>query len=122
MGNNLVSVKSVFCCAAWCWLGLGASAVVAQPRPPTTVAVDTVTELNASPRTWVPGTVLSHTDAKLGSEVGGLITWVADVGTKLEAGETVAKFNAQLLKLALDESEAAVRALEQRLVFLRQEA
>ncbi len=117
-----VVLTTALAVAASTLLLIQTTASAASAPPAAKVVTDAVTELETAPLTWTPGTVLSHTDAKLGSEVAGLVTWVADVGTTLAAGQPVAKFNDELLRLALTDSEAAVRGLEKRLVFLRSEA
>lgn len=117
-----ILVRSRMIGAAFLTILFAQEIVQANTAPAKKVVIDEVTELETAPLTWTPGTVLSHTDAKLGSEVAGLVTWVADVGTTLAAGQPVAEFNDELLRLALLDSEAAVRALEKRLIYLRSEA
>ncbi|NKC01264.1 MAG: efflux RND transporter periplasmic adaptor subunit [Pseudomonadales bacterium] len=106
-------------CLATALLSLTVSAA---EIPPTLVVVDAVTELDTAPRTWAPGTVLSQTDAQLGTEVAGLITWVSEVGAHLKQGDTVARINDELLRMAYEDSQSRVRGLEKRLVYLRSEA
>lgn len=91
-------------------------------QPVTLVGVAAVTSLKTAPRSWTPGTVLSRSDAELGVEVAGMVTWVADPGTRVVAGEVVAQLDSTLLQLAVDASDARVRALQNRLVYLRSEA
>ncbi len=86
------------------------------------VAVGEVKYLHSAPRSWTPGTVLSRTDSALGAEVAGVITWIADPGTRVAQGDVVARLDNSLAGLAVQSSEAQVSALEKRLIFLRSDA
>ena len=97
-------------------------AVAADGPPPAAVDTANVTLLNVAPRIWVPGTVLSRTDADIGVEVAGRVTWIADPGTRAQQGEAVAGLDGELWRIAIEDAEANVRRLEARLVYLQRES
>lgn len=96
--------------------------LVAQDRPAQPVVVAAVELLDAAPRVWVPATVLSQTDALLGVEVAGRVVAVADPGTRLAAGDEVARLDSELWEISATDAEANVKRLQARLTYLRSEA
>ena len=59
----------------------------AQSAPPAPVVVDEARMDTFSAVLWVSGTVISRHDARIAAETDGRITWVAEVGTRIENGE-----------------------------------
>ncbi|WP_338519100.1 efflux RND transporter periplasmic adaptor subunit [Alteromonas gracilis] len=101
------------------------SAVWAQDSsvPPVLVQVDEAREQAISQLTWVPGTILSQTDANLASEVDGRITWMAEVGDIVNAGEPLVVLDDTRLNITLNQNksniaqwQSQVRLFEKRLV------
>ena len=101
------------------------SAVWAQDSsaPPVLVQVDEAREQAISQLTWVPGTILSQTDANLASEVDGRITWMAEVGDVVNAGEPLVVLDDTRLNITLNQNksniaqwQSQVRLFEKRLV------
>ena len=90
--------------------------------PPVPVQVGYALEQGMAPHTWVPGTVMSRNTAAIASEVSGQLTWVADVGERIEAGQPVARINDQSLQLQLKNDEATIKRLEAQLKYLEQQA
>ena len=66
-------------------------ALRAQDMPPAPVKVITAERIMLAPTINVPGTIVSRFDSRLSAEVAGRITWIADVGTRLVEGESVAE-------------------------------
>jgi RND family efflux transporter MFP subunit len=64
-----------------------------------------------------PGTVVSRHDARVAAETSGRLTWVAEVGDRVEAGGVIARVDDQLLKLQLADAEAIIRRLEASIAF-----
>jgi RND family efflux transporter MFP subunit len=62
----------------------------------------------------VSGTVISRNDARIGAETDGLITWVADVGQTIRAGEPVATIDKTDLELDLQDRQAMLESLQAR--------
>ena len=93
----------------------------AQDAPPAAPAAPVVVEAAQrdpfSATLWVSGTVISQNDARIAAETDGRITWVADVGSRIEKGEPIARIDAQDLKLELADSKAQLESLKAQLKF-----
>ncbi len=91
-----------------------AAGVAAQPNGPrpAMVEVDTALQDEVAATAWVPGTVVSRNHARIAAEVPGRVTWVAEVGTAVEAGEAIATIEDRDLQLQLQENAAALKRLE----------
>lgn len=74
-----------------------------------------------SPTMQVAGTVVSRSNAYLSAEVEGRLIEVADVGSRVEAGETVARIEDSTLRLRAQELAAEIGRAEARLRFLEAE-
>ncbi len=93
-------------------------AAAAQGMPPPPVTVATVTQTRLAPTISVPGTVISREDSRLAAEVEGRLTWVAEVGTTVAAGDSVARIDDKQLKLQQAENRGLVAREQARLTFL----
>jgi RND family efflux transporter MFP subunit len=100
--------------AAWL-VGL-APAVLAQ-NGPVPVVVSVAAERLLAPVSAYPGTVISRNQARLAAEVEGRLEWVADVGSVVRKGETVARLDAVLLAQGLLADRAAVTRERARLAY-----
>jgi len=92
-----------------------------QDAPPALVKVIEASMQRMTPVTLVPGTVVSRNDARLSAEVAGRLTSVADVGTVVLAGATIAEIEDTSLRLMQAELQAEVQRAEARLRFLESE-
>jgi RND family efflux transporter MFP subunit len=81
--------------------------------PPVPVQVGTVTERSMSAYSWIPGSIVSRSDARVASVIAGRAVWVADVGTRVKSGEPIAK---------LDDTPAQIRSQELRAQVARAKA
>jgi len=72
------------------------------------VQVDKAREEIITELTWVPGSVLSNTDSNLASEVDGRITWMADVGDIIQAGDVLAKIDDTRLQITLNQNKSNI--------------
>ena len=88
-----------------------------QKAPAAPVIVETAQRDTFSATLWVSGTVISQNDAKIAAETDGRITWVADVGSRIEKGEALARIDAQDLRLNLSDSEAQLASLKAQLKY-----
>jgi RND family efflux transporter MFP subunit len=90
----------------------------AADAPPVPVVVTTAKSENVATRISATGTVVSRNDARISSEVGGTLAWIAEPGTVVRRGESVARLDGARLTLALRDNEAAVKRLEAQLQLL----
>ena len=89
---------------------LAAGVAFAQaPTPPAPIVEVAKADLaSIAPTRWVPGSVVSRDDARLATSAAGRIEYVAEVGTRLKAGERVAKLEDQALRLQLEDARSEV--------------
>jgi len=80
--------------------------------PPAVVEVAAATTARLAPSRWVPGSVVSRDDAKIASAEAGRLDYVAEVGTRVKAGERIAKLDDQALRLRREETQSDVRRAE----------
>lgn len=85
--------------------------------PALPVKVETAQRDTFSATLWVSGTVISQNDARIAAETDGRITWVANVGSRIEKGEAVARIDADDLRLELADSEARLGSLKSQLKY-----
>jgi RND family efflux transporter MFP subunit len=84
----------------------------AQAPPPAPVTVDEARRDTYFAELWVSGTVVSQHDARISAETDGRITWVADVGSRIAAGETIARIDDADLQLTLRDNQAMLESLQ----------
>jgi RND family efflux transporter MFP subunit len=83
-----------------------------QKTPASPVIVESAQRDTFSATLWVSGTVISQNDAQIAAETDGRITWVANVGSRIEKGGVIARIDAADLKLELADSEAQLDSLK----------
>jgi RND family efflux transporter MFP subunit len=88
-----------------------------EKAPASPVMVETAQRDTFSATLWVSGTVISQNDARIAAETDGRITWVADVGSRIEQGEAIARIDAEDLRLELADSEAQRLSLKAQLKY-----
>ncbi len=95
---------------------LGGAPAVAQDSgftmPPARVEVASVELREMAPSVDVPGTVVSLNDARVASEIEGVLTWLADVGDPVDAGAVIARIDPQLIRIDVTRAQANVGRLE----------
>jgi RND family efflux transporter MFP subunit len=97
-------------------------AASAQGVPPAVVRVAEAQVTNLAPSIQVPGTVISRNDARISAEVAGRLTWIAEIGATIAAGEPVARIDDSELALQRDEFRGVLASHESRRGFLEREA
>ena len=85
--------------------------------PASPVLVETAQRDTFSATLWVSGTVISQNDARIAAETDGRITWVANVGSRIEKGQAIARIDAGDLHLDLADSVAQLASLNSQLKF-----
>ncbi len=93
----------------------------AQQMPPTIVVVEDAGMKMLAPTIDVPGTVVSRNDARLASELSAKLKWIADVGTVVKEGDTVARLEDITFRLLQMEAQSRVDREQARITFLRAE-
>lgn len=88
--------------------------------PPALVEVSPAISEQIAQQIWVPGTVLSRTDSNIAAEVAGRITWMADVGDLLEAGDVLAKVDDHILQLSFEQNVSNIAKWQARVELLEQ--
>jgi RND family efflux transporter MFP subunit len=91
---------------------------VAADAPPVPVVVATARSESVGASLAATGTVVSRNDARISGEVEGTLAWIAEPGTVVRRGETIARLDPERLTLALRDNEAAVKRLDAQLQLL----
>jgi RND family efflux transporter MFP subunit len=78
----------------------------------TPVEVTTAAIARVAPLRWVPGSIVSRNDARLATSVAGRLEYVTEVGTRVRAGERIAKLEDAALGLHLADAQAEVTRIE----------
>jgi RND family efflux transporter MFP subunit len=87
-----------------------AAAVAADPASAerAVVEVGTVTVRPVTIESWIPGSIVSRSDARVASIIAGRVLWIADVGTRVAQGEALARLDDTVPRLRLDDLRAQV--------------
>ncbi len=100
---------------------LSGGVAFAQGMPPPTVVVDEATFRMLAPTVELPGTVVSRNDARLASELSAKLQWIAEVGSEVKKGDTVARMEDITYRLRKMEAESMVEREEAAVVYLKSE-
>jgi len=96
---------------------MSVSARAADP-PPVPVVVTTARSENFGASISATGTVVSRNDARISSEVGGTLAWIAEPGTVVRRGDAIARLDTARLSLELRDNQAALKRLDAQLSLL----
>ena len=80
--------------------------------PAAMVEVATADLVPIAPQRWVPGSVVSRDDARLATSASGRLEFVAEVGTRLKAGELVARLEDRAARLRLEDARSEVARIK----------
>ncbi len=89
--------------------------------PPAQVSVALATERVLAPTMQISGSVISLNDANISSQISGELEWLAEVGSKINEGDSIARFVPTLFELNLQAVEAQLKKLQADLEFREQE-
>ncbi|GGA86571.1 hemolysin D [Arenimonas soli] len=78
----------------------GSQEAAAPEPPPVPVDLALAVKADFAPLHWSPASVASREDARVAAETGGRVVSVAEVGTVLRRGDTLARLDDSALKLA----------------------
>jgi RND family efflux transporter MFP subunit len=101
-------------------LGVTANAAAQEMRAAQVITERAEMKMLA-PSAEVPGTVISRYDSRLASELDAKIVWIADVGTEVKEGETVARLEDFTFKIREMEAQSLVEREQARVTFLESE-
>jgi hypothetical protein len=93
-------------------LALTAQVPADQTDEDAPVEVTTAAIARVAPLRWVPGSIVSRNDARLATSAAGRLEYVAEVGTRVRAGERIAKLEDTTLSLRLADAQAEVTRIE----------
>lgn len=79
--------------------------------PPARVEVATAELRDMAPSVDVSGTVVSLNDSRIASEIEGVLTWLADVGADVGAGDLIARIDPRLIQIEVKRARANVERL-----------
>jgi len=105
-------------------IGTGPAHAQGQPAggpPPAKVAVQPVESRLMAPAIEVPGTIHSRQDAEIAAEVAGRVVWVAEAGTRVAAGDAIARLDDRMLALEAEGLEAQIASLRSQVDFQTRE-
>ena len=74
-----------------------------------------------APSVEVPGTVIGRNDSRLASELEAKLVWIAEVGTEIRAGDTVARLENFTFKIREMETQSLVEREQANVTFLQSE-
>lgn len=72
------------------------------------VEVATVRVRPLAVASWIPGSIVSRSDARIASVLAGRVTWIADVGTRVRQGDPIARLEDTMARLRLEDLRAQV--------------
>ena len=79
------------------------------------VEVGTVSVRAVTAHSWIPCSIVSRGDARIACVIGGRVTWIAEVGTRVRQGEPIARLDDTMPRLRAEDLRAQVaRARAQR--------
>jgi len=84
----------------------------ANELPTVMVEVAEASMARVAPRRWVPGSVVSRNDARLATSAAGRLEFVAEVGTRIRAGERVAKLEDEAVRLQVADTKAEIARID----------
>jgi len=93
----------------------------AQQPPKPKVRVEAVKLTQMAPTLTVPGNVISKNDTRLAAEISATVQWVAEVGTRINKGDILARMDNQLLKLDLINNKADIKRIDAQLAYRTKE-
>jgi len=95
--------------AAAAWAAATAAGAANPPgaeRP--VVEVGTVSVRPVNVESWIPGSIVSRSDARIASVVAGRVVWIAEVGTRVGEAQSIARLDDTVLRLRLEDLRAQV--------------
>jgi RND family efflux transporter MFP subunit len=108
--TKLLTISLLLAAAQW--------AAASNPSVEIDIAISELAGSNMS----VSGVVVSRQDAMIASEMEGRLTWVAQVGDTIEAGEPVAIVNDHLVQLSQRDAQTQIARLQANQAWLERQS
>jgi len=80
-----------------------ATAADSPAAPRAVVEVGTVSVRPVAIDSWIPGSIVSRSDARVASVVAGRVEWIAEVGTRVRQGEPLARLDDTVPRLRFED-------------------
>jgi RND family efflux transporter MFP subunit len=105
-----MSIKRALMAVVGCVAAVAGAAAAADPPAAerAVVEVGTVTLRPVTIESWIPGSIVSRSDARVASVIAGRVTWIADVGTRVAQGEALARLDDTMPRLRVEDLRAQV--------------
>lgn len=98
------------------------SSIVSAGDMTVPVQVVDARNIELAPGIWIAGTVISHQDARISSEVEGRIELLVEIGDEINEGEIIAKIDDTTIRMQLEEARAEISPIEAKLNFFNRQA
>ena len=98
------------------------SSIVSAADMTVPVQVVDARNIELAPGIWIAGTVISHQDARISSEVEGRIELLVEIGDEINEGEIIAKIDDTTIRMQLEEARAEISPIEAKLNFFNRQA
>lgn len=98
------------------------SSIVSAADMTVPVQVVDARNIELAPGIWIAGTVISHQDARISSEVEGRIELLVEIGDEINEGEIIAKIDDTTIRMQLAEARAEISPIEAKLNFFNRQA
>lgn len=98
------------------------SSIVSAADMAVPVQVVDARNIELAPGIWIAGTVISHQDARISSEVEGRIELLVEIGDEINEGEIIAKIDDTTIRMQLEEARAEFSPIEAKLNFFNRQA
>ena len=99
--------RSIAVLAVLCLAMTVSQAQDAPAFPPARVKIAKAEVRNMAPEIEVSGTVVSLNDSRIATEVDGVLTWLADVGDAVDAGDVIARIDSRITKVELTRARSS---------------
>lgn len=118
--NQYSQVFQCIICSALFFLSGIISTVNAGDMAVPVQVVDAI-NIELAPSIWIAGTIISHQDARVSSEVEGRIELLVEVGDEINEGEIIAKIDDTTIRMQVEEAQAEIFPIEAKLNFFNRE-
>src|SRR5215472_16995486 len=102
-----LTIRALAAVATTC-VAVSAAAADAAGGKRAVVEVGTVSLKPVAVVSWIPGSIVSRSDARVATVIPGRVTWIAEVGTRVRQGDALARLDDTVSRLRLEDLRAQV--------------